>query len=629
MASFMPLDLCFDLSFWSTLNERKLNHWMLDDQPRDIIANFPYFFTGLHTYVLSFDHHSFNESSSSSVKCRLHLFNTAVEFENIEKNEILKKEGDGLWDVIESGSWVNDPRSLLKPVLFMFADLKEFKYRIIYCTLSFNFPENPHWLKFSDPPKFEVPESFDLKSFESLPCLYSKVGGTWKICSFNEMDSLNSDDTWLICSSLGQPNYPNVLNIELRNLLIAIAYRQKKWSSIKLAVFKRNEPEFSTAISWIPEFASRGKSVPSFQLKKLKFELKSTFSKEELMVQAADLNAKLMRWRLVPDLNLDKFSKKVLILGAGTLGCNLARGIMGWGIRHMTFIDCGSVNPSNPLRQSLYSIDDIGKPKAQAAAESLKKIFPAVVVDYRSFKIPMPGHGSGGAQENVKLLLEAIEGHDIVFLATDSRESRWLPTLLCSYLKKLTITVALGFDSFLIMRHGYLSSEVPSVSETCVHGSDLGCYFCSDVTGPGNSTANRTLDQQCTISRAGLSSISCGLAVELMASVLQHPEGHGVPAKLIGTDDESTVLGAAPHQIRGFISSYKFMTATVKKSPVCSACGVEVMKRVPKMEEFINDVLDDPRVLENICGLTKLQEDAAAIEDAMTAFSDDSEGSAI
>lgn len=111
------------------------------------------------------------------------------------------------------------------------------------------------------------------------------------------------------------------------------------------------------------------------------------------MVQAADLNAKLMRWRLVPDLDLDKFNKKVLILGAGTLGCNLARGIMGWGIRHITFIDCGSVNPSNPLRQSLYAIEDIGKPKAQAAAESLKRIFPAVVVDFRSFKIPMPGHG--------------------------------------------------------------------------------------------------------------------------------------------------------------------------------------------------------------------------------------------
>lgn len=227
----------------------------------------------------------------------------------------------------------------------------------------------------------------------------------------------------------------------------------------------------------------------------------------------------------------------------------------------------------------------------------------------------------------MNLLLEAIKGHDIVYLATDSRESRWLPTLLCNYLQKLAITVALGFDSFLIMRHGYHSSEVPSVSETYVHGCDLGCYFCSDVTGPGNSTANRTLDQQCTISRAGLSSISCGLAVELMSSVLQHPESYGAPAKLIGTDDESTVLGATPHQIRGFISSYKFMTATVKKSPLCSACGVEVMKRVPKMEEFINDVLDDPRVLENICGLTKLQEDADAIEDAMTPLSDDSEGS--
>ena len=51
-------------------------------------------------------------------------------------------------------------------------------------------------------------------------------------------------------------------------------------------------------------------------------------------------------------------------------------------MRNITLVDNGKVSYSNPARQSLFAFEDCangGKPKAETAAESLRKIFPGVV----------------------------------------------------------------------------------------------------------------------------------------------------------------------------------------------------------------------------------------------------------
>lgn len=56
--------------------------------------------------------------------------------------------------------------------------------------------------------------------------------------------------------------------------------------------------------------------------------------------------------------------------------------------------------------------------------------------------IPMPGHTVGESllnqvKEDVSTLEQLIEEHDAIFLLMDSRESRWLPTVIGAVKQKV------------------------------------------------------------------------------------------------------------------------------------------------------------------------------------------------
>ena len=128
-------------------------------------------------------------------------------------------------------------------------------------------------------------------------------------------------------------------------------------------------------------------------------------------------------------------------------------------IKDISFVDYGRVSYSNPVRQSLFDFEDSengGKPKAQTAAEKLKKIFPEMNSVGYSIEIPMPGHFTVSSEHmeqtlnSVNQLDDLVRDHDAIFLLTDNRESRWLPTLLANKHNKICITVALGFDSYMV-----------------------------------------------------------------------------------------------------------------------------------------------------------------------------------
>jgi len=59
----------------------------------------------------------------------------------------------------------------------------------------------------------------------------------------------------------------------------------------------------------------------------------------------------------------------------------------------------------------------------------------------------------------VDVLEELIKTHDSVFLMTDTRESRWLPSVIANKYNKICIAIGLGFDSYVIVRHGMSSAK--------------------------------------------------------------------------------------------------------------------------------------------------------------------------
>lgn len=212
----------------------------------------------------------------------------------------------------------------------------------------------------------------------------------------------------------------------------------------------------------------------------------------KLADSSVDLNLKLMKWRIAPNLDLDKIKNtKCLLLGAGTLGSYVSRNLMGWGVRKITFVDYGKVSFSNPVRQPLFAFNDClegGKPKAPRAAEALKEIYPGVESEGHALSVPMLGHpftDEERTRADYEKLEALISEHDAIFLLMDSRESRWLPTVMGKAAGKIVMNAALGFDSYVVMRHGSETKEDGKVG--------LGCYFCNDVVAPADVSGTVTI----------------------------------------------------------------------------------------------------------------------------------------
>ena len=97
--------------------------------------------------------------------------------------------------------------------------------------------------------------------------------------------------------------------------------------------------------------------------------------------------------------------------------------------------------------------------------------------------VPIPGYPVPLAsvvqtKKDVATLEKLVDEHDITFLLMNSRESRWLPTVLGTAKGKIVLNTALGFDTYLVMRQG---AWTPGKD-----GKRLGCAYCNDIVAPSD-----------------------------------------------------------------------------------------------------------------------------------------------
>jgi adenylyltransferase/sulfurtransferase len=163
---------------------------------------------------------------------------------------------------------------------------------------------------------------------------------------------------------------------------------------------------------------------------------------------------------------------RVLLIGAGGLGCPLAQYLAAAGVGTLGILDFDVVDASNLQRQVLYGVADVGRPKVEVSRERIEALNPDVRVESH----PVQLH-SGNA-------MEILGAYDVVVDGTDNFPTRYLSNDACVLLGKPNVHGSIfrfdGQATVFDARHGpcyrclYPEPPPPGAVPSCAEGGVLG-----------------------------------------------------------------------------------------------------------------------------------------------------------
>ena len=123
----------------------------------------------------------------------------------------------------------------------------------------------------------------------------------------------------------------------------------------------------------------------------------------------------------VPGIGVDGQARlaaaQVLIVGAGGLGCTVIPALAAAGVGRLTVIDPDRVELTNLHRQTLYTVADIGQPKAIAAAARARALNPdgqATAIVYR-----LDPANAAGLIAAADLVVDAADSFAVTYTLSD------------------------------------------------------------------------------------------------------------------------------------------------------------------------------------------------------------------